>query len=396
MLYGWIFGILFFALIVGGIVLTVYGCTEDKAGAKVGGILGAIVSFILFLCIPFSFHTVETGEIAVVKEMGKIIDTREAGVHFDFWMVRKYDRYDTKVRQLDITTQSYSNDKQTMDVAMTVQYRVEEDSVKEIARTYGGLTALEGKIQSIAIERTKAMLSSYTADAIIQERGTVSEAVSTSIETAVGDSYHVDITMVALTNIDFSDAYEQAVEAKMVAEQAKLQKDYENQAAEAAAQTAKKVAEMQADADAYAKEKAAEAEAKAILAKANADAEALNIQMLEVAKMFGYTEFVVKKDENGQPVQAVDADNNKLFIDGNGNVISYADFTDEMKEGYADGSMQFDKVYVQVEQIKSNLKADELKKISDYIEYIKYLEKWDGKLPTVTSDGNIIYPVPSN
>ena len=326
--------------------------------------------------------------------MGKIIDTREAGIHFDFWMVRTYEKYDTKVRQLDVTTQTYSNDKQTMDVAMTVQYQVKKDAVKDIALTYGGLTALEGKIQSIAIERAKAVLSSYTADKIIMERATVSSAVTTEIENTVGDNYHVDITMVALTNIDFSDAYEQAVEAKMVAEQAKLQKDYENQAAEAAAETAKKVAELQADAEAYAKEKAAEAEAKAILAKANADAEALNIQMLEVAKMFGYTEFVIKKDENGQPVQAVDADNNKLFIDGNGNVISYADFTDEMKAGYADGSMQFDKVYVQVEQIKSNLSADELKKISDYIEYIKYLEKWDGKLPEVVTDGSglIIQP----
>lgn len=381
-------------MIIGGIALAVWGGSEEKGGAVVGGVIGSILSFILFLCIPFSFRTIDSGEIAVVKEMGKIIDTREAGIHFDFWMVRTYEKYDTKVRQLDVTTQTYSNDKQTMDVAMTVQYQVKKDAVKDIALTYGGLTALEGKIQSIAIERAKAVLSSYTADKIIMERATVSSAVTTEIENTVGDNYHVDITMVALTNIDFSDAYEQAVEAKMVAEQAKLQKDYENQAAEAAAETAKKVAELQADAEAYAKEKAAEAEAKAILAKANADAEALNIQMLEVAKMFGYTEFVIKKDENGQPVQAVDADNNKLFIDGNGNVISYADFTDEMKAGYADGSMQFDKVYVQVEQIKSNLSADELKKISDYIEYIKYLEKWDGKLPEVVTDGSglIIQP----
>ena len=333
-----ILGILFFLLAIGAGCLAGYLFSEDYRAGGTCSVVACILLAIAFLCVPFSIRTVDAGEVAVVKEMGKIIDTREAGTHFDFWMTRSYERYDTKVRQLDITTQSYSNDKQTMDVAMTVQYQVKPDSVKEIAATYGGLTALEGKIQSIAIERAKAILSSYTADRIIMERAAVSAAVTEAIETAVGDNYHVDITMVALTNIDFSDVYEQAVEAKMVAEQAKLQKDYENQAAEAAAETDKKVAELQADADAYAKEKAAEAEAKAIIAKANAEAEALNIQALEVARMLGMTE----------------------TIDG-------------------------------VEKIKADADTELIKA---YIEYIKYLESWDGKLPdTLVGDGvEVILP----
>lgn len=333
-----ILGIVFFVLAVGAGIGAACLFENESTGGGVACVVACIALAIAFLAVPFSIRTVDAGEIAVVKEMGKIIDTREAGTHFDFWMTRSYEKYDTKVRQLDITTQSYSNDKQTMDVAMTVQYQVKPDSVKEIAVTYGGLAALEGKIQSIAIERAKAILSSCTADRIIMERAAVSAAVTEAIETAVGDNYHVDITMVALTNIDFSDVYEQAVEAKMVAEQAKLQKDYENQAAEAAAETAKKVAELQADADAYAKEKAAEAEAKAIIAKANADAEALNIQALEVARMLGMTE----------------------TVDG-------------------------------VEKIKADADTDLIKA---YIEYIKYLESWDGKLPdTMVGDGvEVILP----
>ena len=336
-----ILGIVLFILAVVAGILAGYFFSDERTGGGIASVIACVALTLAFLCVPFSIRTVDAGEIAVVKEMGKIIDTREAGTHFDFWMVRNYEKYDTKVRQLDITTQSYSNDKQTMDVAMTVQYQIKPDAVKEIAKTYGGITALEGKIQSIAIERTKAMLSSYTADDIIMTRGSVSEAVSSSIETAVGDNYHVDITMVALTNIDFSDAYEQAVEAKMVAEQAKLQKDYENKAAEAAAETTKKVAEMQADAEAYAKEKAAKAEATAIIAKAQAEAEALNIQTLEVAKMLGFT----------------------VTVDG-------------------------------VEIIDPNLEAKDAALIAEYIEYIKYLESWDGKLPdTLVGDGvDVILP----
>lgn len=330
MLYCLLFVVLFGLMVVAGIGVAILGKQKKKRAVVPVGVALTFLALILLLCIPFSFKTVDAGEIAVVKEMGKIIDTREAGVHFDFWMIRTYERYDTKVRQLDITTQSYSNDKQTMDVQMALQYQIKRESVEEIALTYGGLNALEGKIQSIAIERTKAMLSSYTADKIIMERGTVSEAVTAEIEKTIGHNYHVDITMVALTNIDFSDTYEQAVEAKMVAEQAKLQKDYENQAKEAAAKTEAEVKRMQADADAYQKEKVAEAEANA-----------LQIKSLEVAKMLGLTTVV---DD--------------------------------------------------VEVIKPDLTDEEKKLIADYLKYMEYLATWDGKLPEVVTNGTVLLPTP--
>ena len=265
-----ILGILFVVLaIVAGVLAYFAFDSVNKAGG-IASVVACVALSLAFLAVPFSIRTVDAGEIAVVKELGKIIDTREAGTHFDFWMVRSYDKYDTKVRQLDITTQSYSNDKQTMDVAMTVQYQVKPDAVKEIAKTYGGLTALEGKIQSIAVERTKAVLSSYTADKIIMERATVSSAVSTEIENTVGDNYHVDITMVALTNIDFSDAYEQSVEQSMIAQQELVKAEAEAKKLLIEAQNKVKIAE----ADAAAKTAAAngEAEAKRIQAQADADA----------------------------------------------------------------------------------------------------------------------------
>lgn len=344
MLYGILIAVVTIGLLVGGIVLAVRGYGDGSNGKLASGICVSIASFLLFLALPFSFHTIDSGEIAVVKEMGKIIDTREAGTHFDFWMVRTYDRYDTKVRQVDITTASYSKDSQPVDLQMVVQYQVDKAEVKTVALTYGGLTQLESRIQSVTIEKAKSIISQYSAENLISQRPQLSATVTSEVGEALANGYYINVTNIALTNIDFSDAFEASVEAKMIAEQTKLQKDYENEAAEAAAETAKKVAEMQADAEAYAKEKAAEAEAKAIIAKANAEAEALNIQTLEVAKMLGLT-----------------------VIDTEGNEI-----------------------------VKPNLSLEEANLIKAYIEYIKYLEKWDGKLPTVTSDGNIIYPVPSN
>ena len=86
---------------------------------------------------------------------------------------------------------------------------------------------------------------------IISDRAAMSPAVEDAIRNAIGDGYFVNVVAVVLTNIDFSDAFEQAVEEKMIAEQLQLKAEYENQT---------KVA--QAEAEAKAKLIAAEAEAK--------------------------------------------------------------------------------------------------------------------------------------
>ena len=262
MAIGIILGIILFILAVGAFIWCGY-CANDGngVGAGITGVIGALL-VIAFIIVPFSFHTVNTGELAVVKHLGKITDVREAGTNFDLWFVNKYEKYDTKVQNVDITTAAYSSDAQTMDIAMTLQYQIMSDKVLDIAKQYGSLQALQTRIQSIAVEKTKAVLSSHKAMDIIADRASISPAVEDAIKTAVGEEYFVSVTTVVLTNIDFSDAFEQAVEDKMIAEQAKLKADYENE---------KKVA--QAEAEAAAKLKAAEAEIEI----AKAEAEALKI-----------------------------------------------------------------------------------------------------------------------
>lgn len=247
--------ILFIVFIVFGILAVVAAASSFDNDHTVRGtcaIVFAITMFLSTFFVPFSFHTVDTGEVAVVKRLGEARDVRQAGTHFDFWLTRSYQFYDAKVQNVDITTAAYSSDAQTMDIQMTLQYQIRTDKVIDIAKQYGSLEALEARIQSIAIEKTKAVLSGYKAMDIISNRAAMSPAVESAIKAAVGDEYFVDVTTVVLTNIDFSDAFELAVEEKMIAEQKQLKAEYENQT---------KVA--QAEADAQAKVVAAEAEAQA-------------------------------------------------------------------------------------------------------------------------------------
>jgi len=252
MVIGIILGVVLFALIVGAIAFAVHFYDEDNSVlCAIGGIV-AVATFIVFVLVPFSFHTVDTGEIAVVKHFGEARGVRTSGVHFDFWVSNKYQKYDAKVQNVDIETAAYSSDAQTMNIQMTLQYQIMSDKVIEIAKQYGSLELLQNRIESIAIEKTKAVLSAYKAMNIIADRASMSPAVETAIKDAIGDEYFVNVTTVVLTNIDFSDAFESAVEEKMIAEQKQLKAEYENKT---------KVA--QAEADAKAKVVSAEAEAKA-------------------------------------------------------------------------------------------------------------------------------------
>ena len=228
-------------IIILGIVGAVIASVVDNGAVKVIGVLLCIAMVFAFICVPFSFHTVDTGEVAVVKHLGKAKEVKTAGTHYDFWMTNKYQKYDGKVQNIDIETAAYSSDAQTMTVQMTLQYQVLTDKVMDIAAQYGTLDALTTRINAIATEKTKSVLSSHKAMDIIANRQDMSPAVEEVIRAAVGEEYFVNVVAVVLTNIDFSDAFETAVEEKMIAEQKQLKAEY----------------------DAAAKVTAAEAEAKA-------------------------------------------------------------------------------------------------------------------------------------
>lgn len=273
MAIGIIVGIVIAILAIAAFIIAGACFDNCKEGAGAIAVLVGIALVISFIIVPFSFRTVSSGEVAVVKHLGKIEGVKTAGTHYAMWITNSYIKYDTKVQNLDTTTMAYSSDAQTMDIQMTIQYQIISDKVIDIATQYGSLDVLQSRIQSIAIEKTKSVLSSHKAMDIIANRAAISPAVEDAIMAAVGDEYFVNITAVVLTNIDFSDAFELAVEEKMIAEQAKLKADYENDTkiAKAEAEAAAKLKEAQAEID------IAKAKAEALKIAAEAEAEANKI-----------------------------------------------------------------------------------------------------------------------
>lgn len=305
--------------------------------------------------IPGSIRTVEAGSVAVVKHLGEAKTIRKAGTYFDFWLTETYLYYDATVQNLSISASAYSKDAQTMDIAMTVQYQIQDDAAIKIANEYGALETLENRIQSVAIEKAKARLSSYSAMQIIETRANISPQVEEDIMSAIGDSYYVSVNTVVLTDITFSDAFEKIVEDKMIAEQEKLKAQYEKETAIINAEKELEVAKKNAEAM-VAK---AEADAEAQKLVAQAEAQAIAYKSIEVARMLG---FEILETTVTETVDGVDVSTTVYSIDFEGKT------------------------------------ADEIALISEYLKYVEYLNTWNGELPdTVVTDSagaSIILPNP--
>ena len=336
---GLIVGVILFAACAAGAAFAVYSFTQKKRSQSMIASIVAGVFALLFLFVPFSFHTVDTGEIAVVKHLGKAEKVRTAGTYFDLWITETYDIYDAKVQNLEVQTQAYSKDAQTMDISMTVQYQIDVSKAIDIANKYGSIKVLENRIQSIATEKTKSNLSSYSAMNIIETRSTISPQVEEIIKNTVNEEYYVDIVAVVLTNIDFSAAFEQTVEDKMIAEQEKLKAQFEKETAIINAEKELEVAKLAAEAQ---------------IEVSRAEARALQLKSVEVARALGFT---ILEEE---------------ILDDAGVVTSIEytiDFTGKSSE--------------------------EIRLITDYLKYVEYLTKWDGKLPSVMAGDSATVMIPA-
>lgn len=392
--------ILFLLVVITSFSLLVYSVSKKKSkeknakNKKIAQIstVSLCVSFICTFLIPSSFHQVEAGQVAVMKSLGKIVGTRMPGTYFDFCLTSKYIYFDTTVQKLDINTNSYSSDAQTMNIQMTVQYRIDPSKAENILTEYSNMSSLAQRIEKVADDNVKSILSKYTAMKIIETRSMISPEVEQTIKKAVGNRYYVQVTAVNLTNIDFTDEFEKAVEDKVVAEQQK----------EAAITKAEQELEV-AKLTAQAKIEAARGDAESQKIIASASAEAMALKIVELAKSLGFTvnetyiqniETLFETVETGEKISSQNEETEVTSFPITGVMISYEN------EGTIRKTITTSLVSTQYSIVydESHTKED-LKVIVDFVKYLEYLEKWDGKLPEVMTgtDGvDIIIPSDSN
>lgn len=172
---------------------------------------------------------------------------------------------DNRTQKQTLDLLCFSSDIQEVSISYSVNYQIRKANAQTIYKTIGKdyyHVVMEPRIQ----DAVKSVMAKYTAESLIEERDTLSVKITEILERELS-VYNIDVINTAIENMDFSDAFTQAVEEKQVAQQQLLK-----------AQTEQAQLTMEQEAEAKRKEIAATAEAEISVIQAEAEKQVLKIQ----------------------------------------------------------------------------------------------------------------------
>lgn len=237
----------------------------------------AAALLIALIILPNCFATVPVGSTGILLTMGKVEDTAlSEGMHFKMPFVQKIVSMDNRVKKLELSTEAFSKDIQTVSATLAVNYRLQTEKTFSIYKSTG--TAYEENLIVPAThEVLKSVCAQYTAEELISKRAESSDMMRDELDAKLSE-IGISITDFNIIDFDFSDEFISAVESKQVSEQLKKKAAIENETAIAQAEREKQVTITQSEAEAECLRIAAEAEANAV--KLAADAEAYRLQKI--------------------------------------------------------------------------------------------------------------------
>ena len=264
-------------LLIGSIVaLVIKTEAEYKAVVRVSGVVAFILALVLvsFSCISY----VPTGYTGIVTTFGKVHDvTLDAGINFHApW--DKVITMDNREQRVPFTMQAFSSDIQEVSISGSVNLNIDKSTAMNLYREVG-TNYLNILVMPRISEEVKSVISKYTAEGLIVNRNNLSLEMADLLKSALAQQ-GINILSVAVEDVDFSDAFTNAVEAKQVATQEKQKAQTEQERmtmeeeaaskraiiiangeaekAKIAAQADLEVVKIQAEAALYAGEKEAE------------------------------------------------------------------------------------------------------------------------------------------
>lgn len=276
----------------------------NPAPKGVGKMIAIIVVCVLlgFLLVS-SFTIVPAGNTGVILTLGKVSNTSFGeGFHLKVPFIQNVENMSNKIQVYETPASAVSKDLQTISSNIAVNYRLVSDKAADMYQNVGTdyQTVL---IAPVVQECMKSATAKYTAEQLITERQAVGDEVKSALDTKL-NSYGIYIEKFNIVNFDFSAEFNNAIEAKQVAEQNLLKTE-----------TEQKQAITIAEAEAKKKVIAAEANANAILAEAEAQAEANRLLEASLSdKVIAYEQ--IDKWDGVMP-KVVSGDSNGMLININ-------------------------------------------------------------------------------
>ena len=177
-------------------------------------IIGLVVLVVLF----GSFRVVGAGERGVVLTLGQVSDSVwSEGLHLKLPLIQSVKILDVKTQVESIDATAASKDLQNVTAKVALNYHLDSGRVNKLWQALGA----EYKVRIIdpAIqEAVKAVTAKYTAEELITKRPQVKDDVKLALTERLNKEFII-VDEFSIVNFDFSASFNQAIEAKVTAEQ---------------------------------------------------------------------------------------------------------------------------------------------------------------------------------
>lgn len=235
--------------------------SELDLGKRVKSAAMIILAVVL---LANSFGTVGAGERGVLLQFGAVQDKIfKEGLYFKVPLVQEVVKMDVKMQKDEVPASAASKDLQIVTSRIALNYHIAPDSANKIWQEVGKNYNVRVIAPSIQ-EAVKAVTARFTAEELVTKREEVKDQIKTNLAERLLQRFIV-VDEFNIIDFEFSKAFNEAIEAKVTAEQLKLKADRD-------------LERIKIEAD----QKVAEAQGKAEAIRIEAEALKQNAQVVEL------------------------------------------------------------------------------------------------------------------
>jgi prohibitin 2 len=170
--------------------------------------------------------TVPAGYRGVMTTFGNPSETiYDQGIHYRTPISQEMHLVYVGTNRVDAKVAGSSHDLQTVSLDLALNYHIDPSKAVSIYRDLGN-DEVARVIEPAMQETTKAALAHYTAEELITKRDEVNTAVEAAIHNRLAP-FGIVAENTALINFEFSQTFNNAIEAKITAQQKALQSENE-------------------------------------------------------------------------------------------------------------------------------------------------------------------------
>ena len=223
---------------------------RDKQGnmhIHFGGVTGLVVGVLFLAWLVFlSVYTVPAGFVGVVTRFSAVQRIVQPGFGIKIPFIEDVVKMDVRTQKDQTDATAASSDLQQVTSTIAVNYNLDPAYASTVYQTVG--TDYPDILIAPAIQNIfKATTAKFTAEQLIDQREQVRASAEAALKTQLSQ-YHVLVLNFNIVNFNFSDQFNQAIEAKQVAQQQVETAKQLLAKAQVDAQTAVAQAQGQADA----------------------------------------------------------------------------------------------------------------------------------------------------